>query len=73
MTSLQECNACAELCRQFARREPNSRNLWLAEAEMWSRLTHEQMSWQMWHGEPVEIWLEGHLEGPEVAPIVTGV
>jgi len=73
MTSLQECNARAELCRQFARREPDSRILWLAEAEMWSRLTHGQMSRQMRHGEPVETWLEGHPEGPEVAPIITGV
>jgi len=40
---------------------------------MWSRLTHGQMSRQMRHGEPVETWLEGHPEGPEVAPIITGV
>ena len=39
MTSLLECNARAALCRQLARLEPDSKNLWLAEAERWSRLT----------------------------------
>ena len=37
--SLLECNARAALCRQLARLEPDSKNLWLAEAERWSRLT----------------------------------
>jgi hypothetical protein len=41
MTSLQECNARAQLCREFARLELNSKNIWLAEAERWSRLTRE--------------------------------
>ncbi len=39
MTGLLEFSARAALCRQLARREPDSKNLWLAEAESWSRLT----------------------------------
>jgi hypothetical protein len=39
MTSHLEFSARAALCRQLARREPDSRVLWLAEAERWSRLT----------------------------------
>ena len=39
MTGSLEFNARAALCRRLARREPNSKNLWLAEAERWSRLT----------------------------------
>ena len=39
MTSHLEFSARAALCRQLARREPDSRDLWLAEAERWSRLT----------------------------------
>jgi hypothetical protein len=39
MTSSLELSARAALCRQLARREPNSKILWLAEAERWSRLT----------------------------------
>ncbi len=41
MTSLLEFNARAALCRRFARQEPGSRHIWLAEAERWSRLTKE--------------------------------
>ena len=41
MKSLVEFNARAALCRQFAVLEPNSRYIWLAEAERWSRLTRE--------------------------------
>jgi len=41
MTSLLECNARAAMCRHFARLEPDSRYIWLAEAERWSRLTKE--------------------------------
>ena len=37
MTGLQEFNARAALCRQLAEVEPDSKNLWLAEAERWSR------------------------------------
>jgi hypothetical protein len=39
MTSSLEFSARAALCRQLARREPNSKDVWLAEAERWSRLT----------------------------------
>ena len=38
MTSQLEFNSRAALCREFARREPESRALWMAEAESWSRL-----------------------------------
>ncbi len=42
MISPLEFSARAALCRQLARREPDSKNLWLAEANRWSRLTQEQ-------------------------------
>ena len=38
MTRHPEFSARAKLCRQLARREPDSKDLWLAEAERWSRL-----------------------------------
>ena len=41
MTSHLELSSRAALCRQLARREPNSRAYWLAEAENWSRLNRE--------------------------------
>jgi hypothetical protein len=41
MTNLQEFNARAALCRQLARLEPDSKNIWLAEADRWSHLTQE--------------------------------
>ncbi len=41
MTSLLECNARAALCRHLAMLEPDSRYIWLAEAERWARLTKE--------------------------------
>jgi hypothetical protein len=41
MTSLLEFNARAALCRRLARLEPNSKDLWLAEAERWCRLKPE--------------------------------
>jgi len=37
MTGLLEFNARAALCRQLAKVEPDAKNLWLAEAERWSR------------------------------------
>jgi hypothetical protein len=37
MTGLLEFNARAALCRQLAKVEPDSKSLWLAEAEKWSR------------------------------------
>jgi hypothetical protein len=36
-----ELNSRAALCRQLARREPNSKVYWLAEAEKWSRLSRQ--------------------------------
>ena len=41
MTSHLELSSRAALCRQLARREPNSKIYWLAEAENWSRLSRE--------------------------------
>jgi hypothetical protein len=41
MTSLPEFNARAALCRQLAELEPDSKSLWLAEAEKWSRIARE--------------------------------
>jgi len=41
MTGLLEFNARAALCRQLAEVEPDSKSLWLAEAERWSRLTQK--------------------------------
>jgi hypothetical protein len=41
MTSHFELSSRAALCRQLARREPSSKIYWLAEAENWSRLSHE--------------------------------
>jgi hypothetical protein len=41
MTSQLELSSRAALCRQLARREPESKIYWLAEAENWSRLSRE--------------------------------
>jgi hypothetical protein len=41
MTSHLELSSRAALCRRLARREPNSRIYWLAEAENWLRLSRE--------------------------------
>jgi hypothetical protein len=41
MTSHIELSSRAALCRQLARREPESKIYWLAEAENWSRLSRE--------------------------------
>ena len=41
MTSFLEFHARAELCRRFARLEPQTASVWLAEAESWSRLTRQ--------------------------------
>ena len=41
MTCHPEFSARAKLCRQLARREPDSRDLWLAEAQRWSRLVQK--------------------------------
>jgi hypothetical protein len=70
MTSLQECNARAELCRQFARLEPNSKNVWLAEADGASPMSRCRgrcdMANQPRHGGKV-IWKHWKL-----APIIAG-
>jgi hypothetical protein len=55
MRSLLEFNARAALCRQLARLEPDSKDLWLAEAERWSRLKHEPEAATR-QGEPAETW-----------------
>jgi hypothetical protein len=41
MISHLELSSRAALCRQLARREPNSKIYWLAEAENWLRLSRE--------------------------------
>lgn len=41
MTSHLELSSRAALCRQLARREPNCKIYWLAEAENWLRLSRE--------------------------------
>ena len=41
MTDKLEFNLRAMLCRQLARREPENRVLWMAEAENWLRLSRE--------------------------------
>ncbi len=53
MTSFLEFNARAALCRQLARLEPDSKSLWLAEAERWSRLNPDTAPR---HGEPAATW-----------------
>ncbi len=55
MTSLLEFNARAALCRQLARLEPDSKTLWLAEAERWSRLKREPEAATR-PDEPAETW-----------------
>jgi hypothetical protein len=44
MMSHFELSSRAALCRQLAKREPNSRALWLAEAERWSRLAQNDIA-----------------------------
>ncbi|MEO8320044.1 MAG: hypothetical protein ABJA75_03650 [Bradyrhizobium sp.] len=43
MTSHLELSSRAALCRQLARREPNSKTYWLAEAENWLRLARKPL------------------------------
>jgi hypothetical protein len=47
MASQLELSARAALCKQLAKREPENRVLWMAEAENWSRLSNEKL-----RGEP---------------------
>ena len=44
MTGFSEFSARAALCRQLAELEPDSENLWLAEAKRWSCLTQRGRS-----------------------------
>jgi hypothetical protein len=53
MRSLLEFHARAALCRQFARLEPDCKNLWLAEADRWSALTQKSAARR---GAPPEAW-----------------
>ncbi|KRQ90390.1 hypothetical protein [Bradyrhizobium valentinum] len=41
MTDRLEFDLRATLCRQLAKREPENRIFWIAEAESWSRLSKE--------------------------------
>ena len=41
MINQLELNSRAALCRQLARREPNSKVYWLAEAEHWLSLLRQ--------------------------------
>jgi hypothetical protein len=57
MPSFLESNARAALCRQFAELEPNSKNLWLAEADRWSHLPQESGAMvAARHGKPAGMW-----------------
>jgi len=47
MSSQSECSARAALCVRLAKREPGNTNLWMAEAQNWSRLSKE-VSWRDW-------------------------
>ena len=42
MLTQLECSARAALCMTLATREPANSNLWMAEAEHWSRLSKEK-------------------------------
>ena len=53
-----ELNSRAALCRQLARREPNSKVYWLAEAENWLRLSRKPIHTERTGGEdPLEQFL----------------
>jgi hypothetical protein len=57
MTNLLESNARAALCRQLAELEPDSKNLWLAEADRWSRLTQKPgVAIAARHSHPAGTW-----------------
>ena len=57
MTSIQELSARAALCRQLARLEPDSKSLWLAEADRWTRLTQvPNLQVVPRHDGPAESW-----------------
>lgn len=46
MPSQLELSSRAALCRQFAKLEPASRALWMAEAESWARLSNAKLPGQ---------------------------
>jgi hypothetical protein len=56
MTSHLEFSARAALCRHLAGREPDSKDLWLAEAERWSRLTQQADVTAAAQREPAWCW-----------------
>ena len=51
MITQAELSSRAALCRQLARREPNSKVYWLAEAENWLRLSREPIHLERTGGE----------------------
>ena len=58
MINQTELNSRAALCRQLARREPNSKIYWLAEAENWLRLSRRLTQLERTGGEdPLEQFL----------------
>ena len=58
MINQTELNSRAALCRQLARREPNSKIYWLAEAENWLRLSRKPIHLERTGGEdPLEQFL----------------
>ena len=66
MTSHLELSSRAALCRQLARREPNSRAYWLAEAENWSRLNRQPIHpVQTGQGDAFEQFLDLIARGDE--------
>ena len=66
MTSHLELSSRAALCRQLARREPNSRAYWLAEAENWSRLNRQPIHpVQAGQGDAFEQFLDLMARGDE--------
>ncbi len=44
MTTQLELRSRAALCKQLAKREPENRVFWMAEAENWSRLSNESFA-----------------------------
>ena len=44
MTTQLELRSRATLCKQLAKREPENRVLWMAEAENWLRLSNQSFA-----------------------------
>ena len=57
MINETELNSRAALCRQLARREPNSKVYWLAEAENWLRLSRKPSHLERSGKDPLEQFL----------------